>query len=1306
MSVEIIGQQGYDYQYLVSAFLAIQVLDIPKVKVYIEKEGGEDAEIHVDRNGIEKIIEIQVKSTRNDIGLKELVSWLQHFSDGQSDNNLLSRLIQNENESIVFVTRGRCSDNIRSFISRDPFNSHNSSPLNRSGVKEYLEILNELYDENARNLSKLKQGRVQFCQQQKREIEQNIPAFSDVLKRVIVIETQDEEILENRIFSLLNRKYFVPQNQTDFVMRELVDAVREARNDRTDVAPQLVSILEKQSAHRIFDYDVDIERPEKAQLVQTLKEQNVLLLTGISFCGKTHLAKSIACEYQKLGYFCKEESDILAAIRFLSDESTEERLCIIEDPFGHFDHIDSMTEVWARLTDFIARIKPHRKLIVTSKRDLITLYHKTELLEYCSIQGIPWIDLTVRDKSLTLALWEKYACIKNILPKIKERVSQYIQDEQEFHLLQPGQIRYLALKIPDDANNISKEEMTSLAIINAESIGRHFNSQNNDFRKLILILGIGATTISPIHENEIAHIWDNEDDFPSVKWFNEDVITDLGLEEATEQFPSYIREYKLSSSISDILDDLYTRGYISIQDCKVKFVHPTFLEAAKYVPYHLSRRSEFEWLYKFLQSSIASLNSKIALNATKQLKLIYKSYEHRSDVSNKVLQCALQVLSSIFPSVRDEALSFLITVFEKLDKKDQKDIIQQLKVKPVDDLDLRWHEGEPWILQKRAYSLGEMTRAWLQQSRFEKEELEELKNSFLKSEQHKGITVEEAWGLIKYYDKYNIEGPELLHRMLLFDEVFIRSEAAYLLMKHFANQKEYIEFVFYDPHPYVIYQGIRGALTGWCNFSEENRMILIEHIKRVFGNPNVSVVAHRFMLDFGDEYGNDNLGLSKMEIADKKKVWEVWAKLFPVFLNSIPTITFKESDLHNTMKTAIRYVQIADYLGLVESWLDWIDRSLEKYLLGEYGMAVAEVLLTATKGNPSIREHITARMLRHSDTHFLTITIADYIDCWDDLNSKEQELINQLLLGKRSDLRWLKAVMLTRANVPGEIQQWIVGQKDILNQSEEEIIRVFPENLLSDCLRVYHGHPQPLWWIGLHHSRNTLWKRITVKLLEMSEHDAFSIVMREWTDDFTDDNFTNNNKEETLKLWRKICSQGNERVSSLAFDMLLQCSVRKVGVKSKEFWQIFFEENEKNLGKYVPLILNTIESIESRNDNLEEVFGKDIFLNYLLPNLNTDYAALAYITSAKKLGFKEEEDAYELVYDFLKSLYQQQLPRLYLTNKIVRNLCEKSHCDSAKQLMMLVEKAIEEANYRVSEKEEGFDDHYELEGWNRTTCDL
>jgi hypothetical protein len=53
-------------------------------------------------------------------------------------------------------------------------------------------------------------------------------------------------------------------------------------------------------------------------------------------------------------------------------------------------------------------------------------------------------------------------------------------------------------------------------------------------------------------------------------------------------------------------------------------------------------------------------------------------------------------------------------------------------------------------------------------------------------------------------------------------------------------------------------------------------------------------------------------------------------------------------------------------------------------------MTAAHALLTATKKNAGIREYLTEKMLKHPDTHFLTITIAEYVNFWDDLSPKER----------------------------------------------------------------------------------------------------------------------------------------------------------------------------------------------------------------------------------------------------------------------------------------------------------------------------
>lgn len=1308
MSVEITGQQGYDYQYLITNFLALHALDMPEVKVYVEKEGGEDAEISTIEGHVEKTIEIQAKSTYKDIGLEELVDWLQHFSNGKSDENLLSRLSKNEHQFVVFVTRGRCKDEVRQFVSTSPMKFHNNPPLNREGITKYIETLGELYGERKDGASDLKQKRAEFCQQQKQEIMQNRTIFKDVLKRVQIMEMQNEEAVEQEIIKLLNMKYRIPQNQTRKIALELDRIIRKVRNERGNLVPDFNSVLKKFSGENIFFYDIDVKRPEKDSLIEYLKENNILLLTGISFCGKTHLARSIAYEFQGQGYHCREETDVSSAIRFLSDSSLEERLCILEDPFGHLDLEDSSHETWARIEDFVSRIRPNRKLIVTSKRDLINLYNKTDKLEESSIQGIPWIDITVKDKRVILNLWKEYSVFKEISMETQKQIIGYIESLEEEHLLQPGQVRNLALETSTNVRNLSPEEIEKLAIVDARKIGGYFNRQNDDFKKVILILGLGATTISSIHENEIAYVWESTGDLPSINWSKtKDIIEELKLEfeNSSEDFPLYQREYTLDDFVINIIDDLHTRGFISIQQSQIKFVHPTFLEAAKYIQYRLSRRTELKWLLELLQKEVSCLDSKVALNATRQLKGIYHEYSTNKNIKEEIITYSLHALSSIFPSVRDEALSFLITIFDTLVKEQQDEILRHLKTKPAGNSNLKWHEGRPWILEKIGHSLGDLAKSWLHSFRLNEEELKELKNKFFNQEQHQDINLEEMWTLIENYGRYEInqgESKELLSRALVLDEAFIRSKAAYLLMKYFASQDEYITLVFQDPHPYVVYQGIRGIFKGWCSFSEDTCLTLVEKIQLAFTDPSVSVVAHRFMLDFGDEYGHDNIGIYETKDKDKKEKWEIWSMTFPILMRSMHNIGIKESDLYNTVKNAVNYLSIGNYIEVIKSWLDWINKKLPTHLLNTYGLAVADLLLVATKDNPSVREPITTEMLQNLDTHFITVTIAEYINCWENLSLSEKETINLLLHSKRVDSCWIKAVALTRENVPKEIQEWILGQENILEFSEEEVINEFPTDLLIDCIRVYLGHPQPLWWIGLHSSGGKLWERVISALLEKTEHPAFPIVLREWTDRFTDGNYFLNSEQETLKVWSRICSTRDRHINSLAFNMLLKWSVSKVEVKSKALWNIFFKENQEERDYYELLLLNYIECIESRNERLSDVFGEAIFNDRLFPKLTADYLIVEAIYEMKQSKM-EAKKIYDSISELLDRQYQEQPPKLYLTNEIVKNLCKESSSEKAKIFMKSIDKVIEDINQKVGKQEEEFYDNDELIGWNRAS---
>ncbi|MCU4885118.1 hypothetical protein OCA14_22640 [Bacillus cereus] len=1300
MSIERTGPEGYDYQYLATTFLTLSNLDKDNVNLFVEKEGGEDAEITFSKNGEEYKIEIQVKGTTNDIELTDLVKWLHHFPERKSNENLLSRLINNQKSSIIFVTRGRCKDQVKDFIVRGSIFPHNSSPLNQDGILTYIQKIDNLFPEVAQPTSSLSQERTSFCQHQKVQFTRNKQILKDVLKRIMIIEMLDEETLRSKISNSLNKQFLIPQNQSETVIRELMDVIRKARNLRIEISNDFKTVLENHSAEKIFSYELDVLRPEKEQLVEQLQSNNILLLTGISFCGKTHLARSIAWELQKNGYRCVEETDIYTAIRFLSDESQEERLCILEDPFGHFDLSDNIVDIWSNLDDFLRKIKNHRKLIITSKKDLLTLYNKTDNLEYCGIHTYQWIDLTVTNRTLISELWNAYAAQKPIAEHLITQVTQVIDLEKEEHLLQPGQIRNLALELPNQKAELSKEEITEIAIIDSKKIGQYFSSQGLEFMKVITALALGATTISTIEEKELAYIIDSNEEFPGINFASEEDMFVISIDQSDE-FPTYTKIYTLSDSFTDVIDDLFTRGYISSQNGNIRFEHPTFLESAKHVQFHLTRRSEFKWYFELLKRAISCLDSKVATNAAKQLKTIYSAYPQNREVQKTVISFSLKALDSIFPSVRDEALTFLVSISEKLAESEQEYIFKKLKVKPVSETSLRWNNGQPWLLSKSVFNLGQMGQIYLENSSFTDEEFLKIKNKFLSEDLLAGMDLEDIWHLVSKYKRYNIpreESEELLYRMMLIDQSFIRCEAARLLLQNFGDNEDFINLALNDPHPYVVYQAIRGIFLGWLNFNEETRKFLTEKINEVLSQPSVAIVAHRFFLDFGDEYGNDNIGMYAMNSNDKIIVWNLWGNIFPVFLSNLPTISLKESDLSHTIDRSLKRLSNSQVIKILESWIDWVNKNLSIRLLSDYGLAVSSPLLEATQENGSLREPFSWQLLTHEDTHFLTISLANYIDNWSILTKQEKDFILALLVNEREDSRWLRAVSLTRKSVPGDIQKLLLGDSNFFDKPVDEIISLAPESLLHDSLSVYHGYPQPLWWIGLHHGGRLLWEQITLHLLDNHNHKSFQLVMRVWTDRLTDGSYTNNDKEKDFKVFRSIVSTDDEKVIDITFNLLLKWSATKRSVHAKELWSIFFEENNEIRNKYEKNIIDNIEPIDSRNNPVNEVFGKEIFFNRLLPKIKPDFQILQYLFQVSKLELNEEDKNYRLC-KTIKILYKKQLPILDLTNNLVKSICNCTESDDATHLNELVKIASMEIGKKAEEKESNFNDDDVIDGW-------
>jgi hypothetical protein len=163
MSIQLSGPKGYEYQYRVTVLKAL-LLRNNSTKMYVEKIGSEDALIEIDNEDAAKqFIEIQVKREEGILEIPQLIKWLCHFQERTSNNNLLQKLIDNENTKVIFVTRSRCSDSIV-FLKKDynKINDPTTAPASRELSRYFVEELKKIKIGD----TDLNKEREQFCYNQ------------------------------------------------------------------------------------------------------------------------------------------------------------------------------------------------------------------------------------------------------------------------------------------------------------------------------------------------------------------------------------------------------------------------------------------------------------------------------------------------------------------------------------------------------------------------------------------------------------------------------------------------------------------------------------------------------------------------------------------------------------------------------------------------------------------------------------------------------------------------------------------------------------------------------------------------------------------------------------------------------------------------------------------------------------------------------------------------------------------------------------------------------------------------------------
>lgn len=1322
MSVEISGPRGYDYQYLITLLVALEYLDKEDIEVYVEKENEEDAQVSFSEEGARYSIDIQVKRRSDEVDIINFADWICHFESRSADLNLLKKIGGDGNRFALIVSNSRCSDDVSLFIDEEIIHCELTKAISNDLLNRIKTVMYSCYSD-AKALSVLRKESL-------KEFLDNISNndLRNILKRIKMRDRYTEEYATEKIRFMLNKKYYIPQSMIDRAIIELVDKIRNGRDITGTITTDLMKIIDRYSGKNIFNMDDKyVRRCERELCRSLLSTENILLLTGVSFCGKTYLAKDIAQEYLNNGYKVEITGEVYGengAMSFLRHSSIEDRLLILEDPFGQVETKKDAISILNEVRNLIREAKENRKLIITSRKDIILDIMAKKCISECSINSQSWIDLTLQECNEMLISWENYFGGSEESKKLFGEINNWLMKNEKTCSIQLGHIANIFNNKKDLHKLLELEpaEIINMARIDSYDLARIIENRGNAAAKVFIALGLSCNTYKSVNINDLSFILSDSNSNPSIHEDNNYNIRYSFREVAEESFPKYDPSIKVNDEFKRELKYLNQHGYIEIDNLRrITFIHPIY----HYATHILFKKYFFDMFEQdnVINTAKQSLSS-LSINANLcTLTILENIYRENPDAALKSL--ILRSLSSIFPSVRDRVIMFFDRRINDLSELEQGKFVKVLKYGDrIKNDGILWYDGMPWINPSKERSFS--YRDWFR-DKISKDKVDSLVK---KLDDGIVLSSEEMWELLNVrYDK--VTTFKVLEKALSYDESFIREKAIRLIFTYYAftfdKLDNYLDV--YD-HPDVIYSLFRGTLDSWLKYSNESRKLILEYYKNSLNIMSVAIRSKKFLENFEDEHSGESIDWSEVEEADKIELWNVWHEVFVEFLNKFPSRYIRMNEGHMVLVTnhSLKYVNSAEkVVELATAWFNWLDRYLEHNMPQDYGMSVARYLIDGTMYNSNSRKDIFNRMLLTDKTSFITTNVKVFVDSWGYLSDDEKNLILDLLNSNRNDIKWIKAVVLNRRSVPNEIQVTLLGGS-IETKDVAEIVNILIEkNILEECLNVHCGYPQPLWWNGYHHINYKLWDSVIVEVLKRNDFNrAFNIALREIIDlIYNDDNRRISN---IYDVYEEYLLKDEEK-RKLVFERLLQNQC------NKKAWDLLFQystDSEKEY--YYDRIAEDIELVQYQQisdgdlfelfdepivyekiyprlkvDNLVKNFGNTMFMSYKAlgesKNMYESYLSKELRASIQKLNneeiFKINSKLEELRIKFnevVVKLYNDSPPRLFLTNKIVSYIGRKIGLVSAE-----LEMAIEKNRHRLiditSDLRKKYNDHYDIENW-------
>lgn len=1244
MSVATEGVKGYEYQYKVTVLFALLHCNDFKSQLYVEKIGSEDITF-LDEN--KNYLEIQIKRERNSIGFPKIIEWLSHFQERSSTNNLLLR-VKDKKSKCLFITRSRCSDEALMFLKEFPLIDSNENSILKEIPSKFKKELKTLKFKD----TPLDIKRKVFCNDISNKL--NKSDIEILINNTLVWEQIEEERIDNEVLNCLNKKFSIPLSLSENLYLRLLEIVKQGRDLKVDILPVFKKIISKLKINKYSLSENNISRKEEQQAIEILKNSNLLLLTGISQCGKTELAKKIANKFIDRGYnSISVSSEIFQIENFFNQNKAEDKILIFEDPFGHIKPKNESNDIKNKIINLVKYLPSNHKIILTSRIEILE-----EAFDSCYIiENV--LDLTEDDNKLILDFWEKFSNAQSVDIEIKNIVGEYILKETE-HKIQVGQLDYLSRYDLNKLKTKSISELISIARHNSTDIANDVLIENSKESKILAVMSICCSNSIGIDVEDLKYILSEDQNKYSV--FKESKV--FQFKKSKSKFPEYLESNKLKRGFKISISYFEERGFIKLENNKYFFSHPNYFEAGKKLFFRKSSQEQKENI-EYLKKAIVCISPVTALIACKLLTWIYQTID--SNFKGDIKDLMFLSNKSIFPAVEDYSSINLINIIEDIDNEDQKDkIINIVNRGNTDSSSIKWLNNEVPFLSKGDDDLRNLYIENISLS-----EIEEIENKVLNNYH---VNLFDIWRYINYHKivsiskVYNKFNHNIINSLLTHEEVFIRKQVAKLFFLSKINEEEIylIKKIFNDNHATVSFYGIWGSFLSWNKQSDEIKTIIFEHLKKLFCRQEIAIRSNNLMTNFSIDYAGECMDWKSLSEAETIELWNIWAQIFPVFSNSLPTNIFLNYGRYGvTIETAMKYLTLSNGIKVFETWLKRVELRIQaKIEVSDYEMAISDELIKFTKDNFKIRENLMERILSNNNSIFSLYNLKLTIAFWNDLDIREKDLIISVIDSSRIDLRWIKATLLVQYEIPKEIEVKIVGDINLYSLKPVKVLEILPKQLIHNCLEIIYAQPYELEYLRPSYLSD-FWKKIINHIIFFEINPHFDLCIK----NFIGHNIWGNRSDNFL-LWRKICLN-SKNINYLTYIVIYNISKSSIYVNGttemvKSLIYAYKKRNEYDV--FLKIMAEEIEVLQLNYDKNEifDYLGKDLIFKDLYKMFLPDTSARLII---EKAGIEYLSEIVDNIGSF----------RFFASYLIIENLVNKSNKidDKTKKKLLSIPNDIE-----------------------------